>query len=244
MKKTVRISLCLLIILALVLCGCAGMPAQESAAPEETLPLDEATDAVSLDKAEMDTAIVLPEADLSEVVSGEEQNGAFNDTPYMDSYTPAEINFNHAGTDMKVNSLTLNGDVFNGKDEFAKAKLTVFTVWSTTCPACISTIPAWAELSDEYAGSGVNFVGLCTDAQESSPDVIETAKQILADKKANYPQIIVNSEVGQKILMNMMYIPTTFFIGSDGNTLCSEMIGYTEKDGLVNVIESIISTME
>lgn len=236
MKKKITVIISVLCVLALAYV-CDGKPLSER------LVLDNHD--VSVQEQVANGSPELQEAEQTNTATAKKEelvtNASFAATPHKDAYVPVEINFDYSGMDMRVNTKTLEGEAFEGESAFSKNRLTVLTVWSTTCPACIGTMPVWSEVAKEYEGSGVAFVGLCSDAAIGGGKTIDVARQILADNGICFTQLCINDDAIQKILSQMMYLPTTYFIDSTGKTVCAESIGYTEKEGLINTIETIMA---
>ena len=166
---------------------------------------------------------------------------SFAPSPYAQSYTPMDIDFTYPSYDFKADTEDFDGQAFNAAQEYAKARMTVLTVWSTTCSVCVRMMPIWEELSRDYAGSGVNFVGICGDAQDRESEAYELAAQIAQSEGLSYRQLITNDTAMEKILSNVMYLPTVFFLDSQGNTISSFLVGYADKESMVNVIETMLA---
>ncbi len=232
-----RLALILAVLMAAVFCS-----ACDAAEPEKTTEPD--TPALA-EQAAIDETEAPPAAQVQEEAPAE-QADAMLPSPYKDAYERLDLNYDYAGRDMLVKTKTLDGEDFDTKDVFSKARLTVVTVWSTTCSACTAAMPIWSNVAFDYEGSGVAFLGICCDALADGSDVltVETAKQIAAEQGMRYPQLAAGDEVLQKILSNIMYLPTTFFVNSEGKTVCAEAIGYIEKLTWVNTIETILAEME
>jgi peroxiredoxin len=64
-----------------------------------------------------------------------------------------------------------------------QGKVTVLNFWATWCPPCRSETPTFVELQDEYAASGVQFVGVAIDNKDKVQDFMDTYG-------VNYPMLI------------------------------------------------------
>src|SRR5215471_17826240 len=51
-----------------------------------------------------------------------------------------------------------------------QGKIVVVNLWMTTCPPCKKEMPMLQGLQDKYAGRGVIFVGISTDASSKTAD--------------------------------------------------------------------------
>ncbi len=114
---------------------------------------------------------------------------------------------------------TLDGGQFTSED-VAAADVTVINIWQTTCPPCIAEMGELAALEASLP-ENVQLVTWCLDA----PNDPALAKQILEDNGFAGQTLTVAD--GDLLLMvqQVMYTPTTVFLGSDGTQLEAELIG-------------------
>ncbi len=231
-QRFIVITLCIGAICALLLAACA--PQQEAAKTEAEI---QAEPAAQIEPTEAAPAAAPADAAPAQAAP------AFKDTPHKNEYNDAGVALAPYGLQFVFNTQTMDGKTFDSKEEFAKNRLTVFTVWSTTCPACIKMMPTWEELSKEYEGTGIAFVGLCLDATVSGGTTADLAKDIVVESGVTYTQILVNDILLQQIIHEVMYLPTTFFLDQQGNVIVSPAIGAMDKQVWVDFIESIVSQM-
>ncbi|MDD4075613.1 MAG: TlpA disulfide reductase family protein [Eubacteriales bacterium] len=225
------IMLCIGIICALSLTACGEK--QEAAKTEAEIQAEPAAQIEPIEAAPDETAPAEPaSADAAPV---------FKETPYKNEYSDAGVSIAPYGLQFVFNTQTMDGEAFDSKEEFAKNRLTVFTVWSTTCPACIKMMPTWEELSKDYAGTGVEFVGLCLDATVSGGTTADLAKDIVVESGVTYSQILINDALLQQIMQEVMYLPTTFFLDNQGSVIVSPAIGAMDKQVWVDFIETLVS---
>lgn len=237
MKRHIMISL--LLALALLLCAC-------SAPLEGTIVLEnpgaaDTEDAQGADAAESTADAAASAPDTPDAPQKTARTADFLPTPYAESYSPMDIDFDYPSFDVKADSETFTGEPFNAAEAYANANLTVLNIWTTSCPICVEAMPVWEELSREYAGSGVQFVGVCADAQAREGAAFEMASDIIVDRGLSYPQLLASEELIEKLLASVMYVPTTYFIDSEGNTVSSMLVGYADKESMVNVIETMVA---
>lgn len=108
---------------------------------------------------------------------------------------------------------------------FSQYKLTAVNIWATWCNPCVGEL---AELQKLYEAlpEGVNFMGICTDAETD----LELAQQILESKGVKYTNIAANQEMMQGILSTVNAYPTTLFIDQKGNIVGNSLVGAPSSD--------------
>ena len=106
---------------------------------------------------------------------------------------------------------------------FADKDLTILNVWGTYCGPCKDEMPELAAWTKELPDN-VQIVGMVIDVPEGDADMIATAKEICADTGVTYTNITDNDSV-EAVLTSVEAIPTTFFLDSEGKTVCKPVIG-------------------
>lgn len=99
-------------------------------------------------------------------------------------------------------------------------KLTVINVWATYFPQCADEIAALGQLSREMEAEGVQIIGILSDVMtatfESSPEVLDVARQIMENAGADYVNLIPSKDMYIKIIGQITAIPTSFFVDETG----------------------------
>ncbi len=131
---------------------------------------------------------------------------------------------------------------------FKNAKLTVVNVWGTFCSPCIKELPHFGELAKEYQDKGVQIIGIVGDAysQDSQLDtaIMDDAKSIVKETKADYVHIVPDLDFCRLLLSNMSYFPTTYFVDSEGNFVGKAVVGAKDKTGWEETIDAVLASME
>lgn len=64
-----------------------------------------------------------------------------------------------------------------------QGKVMVLNFWATWCPPCVRETPAFVELQEQYAASGLQFIGVAIDDKEKVNDFMDSYG-------VNYPMLI------------------------------------------------------
>jgi len=105
--------------------------------------------------------------------------------------------------------------------------VTMINIWGTFCGPCISEMPTLGEIERRYKDKGFEIVGLTCDVYDLKGNyderVIDDAKAIIEDTGITYPVLVAPTELMLDI--GLQYVPTTYFLDSEGNVLGSAEIG-------------------
>lgn len=115
----------------------------------------------------------------------------------------------------------LSGKTVSSKEIFSGHKVTLLNIWSTTCSACMTELPALNRMNDEYAKKGGQVIGLVYDADED--DLILEAQEIVADLGIDFLNILPNEEVREHFAVQSF--PSTYFINEKGEILGDPVMG-------------------
>jgi thiol-disulfide isomerase/thioredoxin len=89
----------------------------------------------------------------------------------------------------------------------------VINFWASWCGPCKAEMPALEQVSEEYAGKPVTFIGV------DSSDVRDSAGKLLADLKVTYPTVYDKAGIngGIATAWSVASLPQTWFIAKDGS---------------------------
>ncbi len=93
-----------------------------------------------------------------------------------------------------------------------------------------------AEIQKEYAGTGVQFIGVAMDVIGWGGDNGEVARGYISSTKADYPHVGNTVELTQ----NLTYIPSTHIYDSSGTMIAKVTGEHSEKDW-INIIETLMA---
>ena len=143
-----------------------------------------------------------------------------------------------------ISTEDLNGNKIDS-GRFAENTLTMFNVWATWCPPCISELPELQTINETYADRGFEIVGVLQDAafyDEINEQVVESAKILLADAGAAYLNILPDSTLNEKFISEMQFFPTSFFVDSEGRVVHIEVGAKSASDWEV-VIDEVFKSL-
>ena len=103
---------------------------------------------------------------------------------------------------------TFDGDTVKLSD--FEGKVVVLNFWASWCPPCRWEMPFFEEMSQEYKDQDVVFLGVAIS------DTLENARGFAESTGVTYPiGLDATSEIARDY--KVVSLPTTFFIGKDGN---------------------------
>lgn len=149
----------------------------------------------------------------------------------------------------KMSLTNLAGDEID-KTIFEGHDLTVINVWATSCKPCLSEMPELAKLSDEYEQNGgqVQIIGLCTDLVDMDANrvdsQIELANQIVELTGADYTHLVPDDKMLNFLMENIIGVPTTFFVDSQGKEVGESVIGARDQAAWQEEINNRLAMLE
>ena len=123
-----------------------------------------------------------------------------------------------------------NGNVYSSAQ--LAGKPAVINFFATWCPPCREEIPGFVEVYNKHKGKGFELIGISLDT----------------DTRENLPGFLMNNRIGYKILFGDLAItqaygvspiPTTFFVGKDGE-IKNVHIGYIDKDAFDKEVQKLL----
>jgi len=188
-----------------------------------------------------------PESEIQEipedVVSEPEEDvvtGEFEENEGLDVNEPVEEPEETAGgargyfttTDLYGNTVT--------QEIFAQSDLTVVNVWATYCGPCINEMPYLGELAEEYDSSKVQIVGIPTDVYNQ--EYLDYALSLVNETGADYTHLLMSEELYNWGLTEIQYVPTTFFVNSEGEII-DTVVGSMSKEDWKTLIDEKLASL-
>ena len=132
------------------------------------------------------------------------------------------------GNTVSFETTDLDGNPVSSSELFRGKKVTVINFWATWCPHCVDELPALQELHKELEANGCQVIGICEDADTSAKE----AQRILSENGVTYTNIALEHKMYP--MMPHKYLPTTYFVDSEGKILTKPVSGadfeqYEEK---------------
>ena len=135
-------------------------------------------------------------------------------------------------TDLYGNTVT--------QEIFAQSDLTVVNVWATYCGPCINEMPYLGELAEEYDSSKVQIVGIPTDVYNQ--EYLDYALSLINETGADYTHLLMSEELYNWGLTEIQYVPTTFFVNSEGE-LIDTVVGSMSKEDWKALIDEKLASL-
>lgn len=227
-KKYLVAVVCIMAMVALCGCGLFGKPEPEI----QEFPEDVVSEEV-VPGSEED--VIADEPEESESLG----TGEFEENESLDVNEPVEEPEEAAGgargyfttTDLYGNTVT--------QEIFAQSDLTVVNVWATYCGPCINEMPYLGELAEEYDSSKVQIVGIPTDVYNQ--EYLDYALSLVNETGADYTHLLMSEELYNWGLTEIQYVPTTFFVNSEGEILDSVVGSMSKEDWKALIDEKLAS---
>ncbi|MGO5114073.1 TlpA disulfide reductase family protein [Candidatus Avoscillospira sp. LCP25S3_F1] len=117
---------------------------------------------------------------------------------------------------------------------FDNYDVTMVNVWGTFCGPCIQEMPDLGKLAEDYAGKGLQIVGIVSDATDYEggypEETVALAKEIVEETGADYLHLLPSQDLLDRVLSSIQVVPTTFFVDSEGNQLGGIVTGSKSYD--------------
>jgi thiol-disulfide isomerase/thioredoxin len=175
---------------------------------------------------------------------GSAQGAADTPGPAM-TETEAEAEADSTGMEGKTAPNFTLADI-NGKkvslDSYRGHPLVV-DFWATWCGPCKVEIPWFEKLHDQYAGQGLEILGVSADdLDKDDPAKLFTEKRDIANfaqkMHMNYP-VLIDADSIANSYGGLDALPTTFYIDKNGKIVATT-VGLAPRDVIVADIEKAI----
>ena len=130
-------------------------------------------------------------------------------------------------TDLDGNEVTES--IFSGYD------LTVINVWGTFCGPCIGEMPELARWHKELP-ENVQLIGLVSDVNEGGD--VSAAQKILSDTGVEFVNLLSSNSLIPLLSMSQ-YVPTTYFVDSEGKMVGDPIVG-ADVNGYKQFVEEYL----
>ena len=136
------------------------------------------------------------------------------------------------GTKVEFTTTDLNGNPVSSADLFAQNEITMINIWATWCGPCVGELAELQQINERLKNKNCAIIGMLTDND------LDSAKQLVAENGVAYPVVLAPANVGD--LFSYEYIPTSYFVDSNGIILASPIIG-ADVSSYENTIDSLLT---
>lgn len=149
-----------------------------------------------------------------------------------------------SGSLSSFSAFDLNG-VMRDESIFEDYDLTMINIWGTYCGPCLSEMPELGELAADYAGRGVQIIGIPFDVIPNSSgsysgDIIETAQYLVQETGAAYTHLLPSDDLVSAVLIAVSAVPETVFVNSKGELVGKSYIGARSGQEWAQIIEATL----
>ncbi len=126
-------------------------------------------------------------------------------------------------------------------DIFSQADITVVNFWATYCSPCINEMPELNEWSESMP-ENVQIIGIAADVPSEDSDQYALAQQIVEKTGVKFVNLLAGEEF-IPIIREIVGVPTTFFVDSEGKFVGSPIVG-ADVAGYKSFVEGYLDALE
>ncbi|MBO5998548.1 MAG: TlpA family protein disulfide reductase [Lachnospiraceae bacterium] len=164
---------------------------------------------------------------------------AFDDPSWIRIYEPQGTAAASAGTAVRFETVDLNGSPVSSEEIFSQHTLTMVNIWGTYCGPCIREMPDLEVLSQRLKEKDCAIIGIVCDVRGTNDtEVIKSAEEIIAQTGVTYLNLIPWDTLWETLPSE--YIPTTYFVDSEGNIVGEAAVGARGADDYEALIDALL----
>jgi len=118
-----------------------------------------------------------------------------------------------------------------------RGKAVLLNFWATWCAPCKIETPWIVDLQNQYAAQGLQVVGVSMDDESET----EGIKKFVQEMHMNYPILRGNEDVGNAY-GGLEFLPTTYFVGRDGN-VTGRILGLKSRSDLEDNVKKALASV-
>ena len=166
-----------------------------------------------------------------------------DDLSWVRIYAPKKAATAEAGTEIHFETVDLAGNPVRSEDIFSQNTLTMVNIWGTFCGPCINEMPDLEVLNGRLADKGCAIIGVvCDVAGPDDASHIAEAEEIVADTGVTYQNLIPWD--GFDAALPAEYIPTTYFVDSQGRLVGEPAVGSRGADDYEALLDAALASLE
>lgn len=163
-----------------------------------------------------------------------------NVRPSMVTVRPLTLAEMLAGIDFKNLAVTdLDGKKTTLGALMGDHAVTMVNVWATFCPPCKAELADVAKAHEMMAKDGAGVIGILGDVRTADDETYGTAKELLEQAHATYPNVL-RTEAIDEIIDLLEGYPTTFYLNRDGKIIGPSFVGERELDDFTTTAKDLI----
>ena len=148
-----------------------------------------------------------------------------------------------ADTGTVFETADLDGNAVDSGELFRSHTLTAVNLWGTFCGPCIREMPELEALSHRLEEKNCAIVGVVIDADGANNSaIIASAKEIIADTGVTYLNLLPWDGINS--VFPAQFVPTTYFVDSEGNVVGEPAVGARGADEYEALIDAVLETLE
>ena len=166
-----------------------------------------------------------------------------DDLSWVRIYEPQKALTAEAGTIVKFETTDLAGEPVSSEEIFAENTVTMINIWGTFCGPCVNEMPDLEVLHSRLADKGCGIIGVVCDVNGPYDTVqIQTAEEIIADTGVTYRNLLPWD--GFDAALPAEYIPTTYFVDSQGRLIGEAAVGARGADDYEALLNEALASLE
>ena len=161
------------------------------------------------------------------------------DPAWVDVYEP-EVNSGAQAGDLVIFETTdLDGNTVLSEEIFRENTLTMVNLWGTYCGPCINEMPELEELYGRLKEKNCDIIGIVCDVRGQDDSAgIAAAQEIIEDTGVTYRNLLPWEGMDQ--VFPAQFIPTTYFVDSDGQVVGEAAIGARGADEYEALVDELL----
>ncbi len=136
-------------------------------------------------------------------------------------------------------TVDLKGNPVSSEEIFSENKITMVNLWGTYCGPCIREMPDLEVLSGRLKEKGCAVIGVILDVPDvNDSEMTGYAEEIISRTGVTYRNLLPWESIMEDLPCE--FIPTTFFIDSEGHIVGEAAVGARGADEYEALIDALL----